>query len=174
MRLITLFFLLFTSVMAFSQPVRMESLRLNGELPVFCDRSELESHLRIDSVLTRDLYDNPMLSDSILYVGETLFDYYAPDNIYYKGDKECILGTVVFDDQIRSLYLGSFAITARTTVSEIQALFPDFCNEPQDITVFEDPRPYTYCRLETDREATALLVFFREGKVVMIHLWQAT
>ncbi len=174
MRLIFLSVLLFVSAMSFSQPVRVESLRLNGELPVFCDRSELEAHLRIDSVLTRDLYDNPMLSDSILYVGETLFDYYAPDNIYYSGQKECILGTVVFDDQIRSLSLGSFAISAQTTVAEIQSLFPDFCDEPQDITVYEDPRPYKYCRLETDLEATALLIFFREGKVVMIHLWQAT
>ena len=156
----------------YSQPVRMESLMINGELPVFCDRSELESRFHIDSVLTRELYDNMTLTDSVLYIGESSFDYYRPDNSYYRGSKECMLSTAVFDDQIKSLDIGLFRISSQTSIKEIQALFPDFCAEPDDIQVYGDPRPYQYCRLETDSENYQLLIFFLEGKAVMVHLWQ--
>ena len=154
-----------------SQPVRMESIRINGEIPVSCNRDLLESRFRIDSVLTRDIYDNISLSDSIIYIGESLFEYYAPGNIYHKGKSDCVLSTIVFDDQITSVSLGTFGISTNTTVADIQKLFPDFCSEPDDITVYGDPARYTYCSLPTDVEDQEFLLFFREDRVSMVHIW---
>ncbi len=155
----------------FSQNVRLESLLINGEFPVYCNRSDLEKSFRIDSVVALDIYDNMTLSDSVIYIGETDFDYFSNDNPQTPNETDCVLRTVVFDDQIKTFNIGIFEITANTSTHDIAQLFPDFCEDPQPISIYGDPRPHLACAIDTDTDYR-ILVFFREERVVMIHLWE--
>ncbi|MCA6075460.1 hypothetical protein [Fulvivirga sedimenti] len=167
----TFIFLAVTSV--FSQNVRLESLLINGQIPVYCNRSDLEKTFRIDSVVALDIYENSTLSDSVIYIGETDFDYFSGNNTQSRGlETDCVLRSVVFDEQVTTFNIGIFEITGSTTIADIARLFPEFCADPQPISVYGDPRPHLVCAIDTDTEYR-ILVFFREGKVVMLHLWQA-
>lgn len=167
--LITSFILFFFNI--YSQPVNLDSIRINGYLSRMTSLKLIQkSGILIDSIVKVPELGYVFSSDSLVYIGESYFDYYSEDEI-------CIAQIIVFDDKIDHISLGKYIVNRKTTFDDLRKMFPLDCSEIKPIRIFGEKKPFGCCSVPVldskgkiwDKRIT---FFLQNDHLVRVDFWE--
>lgn len=154
-----------------AQPVDISSLRINDSIPKFILLAELiHSSSPIDSITAVPETMDMSMADSLIYIGETYFEFYSYSGI-------CELQVMVFDNKLKNVKLGGYQLTGETTIEEIRSYFPKDCSTTVPVDIYEEPEKYQTCAVPVNTPNgqlidMSLIFFFLNGNLARIDVWE--
>jgi hypothetical protein len=153
-----------------AQSVKIESLILNNKISAIIDFDELKMTEQIDSITSISELMDMSLADSLVYVGNTYFEYYRKTN-------SCLVGSIIFDRKIKTVSLNTFTLDKNTTLEDFKRMFPFDCSTISPIKIYGDETEYMFCSvglINSDGEKldSQLLLFFSKNKLMRIEFWE--
>ncbi len=167
--LISLLILLYTCINA--QPVIIDSISINGQLSRMTSLLQIQkSGIIIDSIVKVPESGYAIPADSLVYIGESYFEYYSEDEI-------CIAQVIIFDEKIDHISLGKYIVNNRTTFDDLRNMFPIDCKEIKPIRIFEEKKPFGCCGVPVrDSEGKMwdmrITFFFQNSHLVRVDFWE--
>jgi len=169
-RLLLICWINFLLTHLFSQSVNLDSIWINGNIPRQTTLSFIQkSGLKIDSIVKDPTMDS-LNADSLIYFGKSSFSYYIKDDI-------CIANTIIFDNKISELILGSYKITKTSTRNDLKRMFPLDCNETKPIKVFGKKEKLERCSIYIKDNHSRLwdmriIFLFHNDRLARIDFWE--
>ena len=153
-----------------SQSVKINSLKINEKITFFIDFDKLKKANKIDSITPIPELMDMSIADSLVFIGNTYFDYYKKTN-------SCILGSIIFDDKVKSISLNSYIFDKNTTIEYVKKLFPKECAKALPISIYGDTKKYLSCSINLisdsgEKLEYKLLFFFFKNKITRIDFWE--
>ena len=153
-----------------AQSVKIESLKLNNKISYIIDFDELKMTYKIDSITPNPELMDMSVADSLIYLGQTYFEYYEKTN-------KCHLGSVILDEKIKTLSVNSYTFDKNTTLDDIKQKFPTDCSSISKINIFGDDTDYLTCSIgmiynNGEKSDNRLLFFFSNNKLRRIDFWE--
>ena len=160
------FFLFITiSISLHAQKPTIEDLFINDRIPAKIKLDELISLLKIDSIVIKPEYMDAIDPDSLVYIGESYF-------YYYKGNNNCYLSKVAFNDKIKSLRIDEYVFDKQSTYDDIKSAFSSCSALSDGISIYNDPLNYESCRIDIEDYDGSFLFFFHEKMLKLFFVWQ--
>ena len=157
-----------TSIIA--QSILIDSLRLNDKIPYIIKLEKLKTISKIDSITPIPILMDMALASSLIFVGNTSFEYYKENN-------NCHLSSIIFDDKIKTVSVNSYSFDKNTKFQDLKRLFPTDCSIASPIKIHGDDRNYSKCNVRTinakgEKIDSQILFFFLNDKLKRIDLWE--
>jgi hypothetical protein len=98
----------------------------------------MKSGIVIDSLLKVPESGYVFSADSLVYIGESYFEYDSENKI-------CMAEVIVFDDKIDHIFLGKYIVNKWTTFEDLRKMFPLDCSEIKPIHIFGEKKTFGCC-----------------------------
>ena len=146
--------------------VEVESVKINGHIPIFTSLEKIRGVLEIDSITTIPDIMDMSEADSLVYIGKSYFECYLPAN-------RCEISVLIFDTQITSLRIASVELTRGMPIEKVQQLLPQECSELRPIKIYGEEEAYEFCTIplvlhDGSLFDQSLLLFFQNRKLTRI------
>jgi hypothetical protein len=167
----TLLVFFMVSFQARSQSVSIESIKINNTIPYSIHLSNLlKSNVTIDSITKVSKIMDASEADSLVYIGETYFEYYS-------NSKICQLNVVIFDNKVVSISVGKNILSAKTTFQDLTMMFPIDCKHTKAISIYGEKNPYEICSVGvTDGKGNLwdmrIIFFLHNDKLTRVDIWE--
>jgi len=168
---ISLLMFLMVFLQARSQSVSIESIRINNTISYSIHLSNLlKSDLTIDSITKVPKIMDASQADSLVYIGETYFEYNY-------NSKICQLKMVIFDNKVVTISIGKNILSAKTTFQDLTMMFPIDCKLTKAISIYGEKNPYETCSVGvTDGKGNLwdmrIVFFLQDDILTMVDFWE--
>lgn len=165
MKNLILLLIILITFSGFSQSVDFSSIRINGEIKLITPLDHLKSQIEIDSIVSVPEEMDMSSADSLIFIGNSYFEYTVNRNI-------CNLASIVFDEKIKTVNIGTIALDRNTTYENIKGHYPESCPELYPLKISNDPENYFTCSIPAKASDKKLLCFFLKGTLKRIDIWE--